>query len=241
MGGRGSGTKPTPESLARSAVMATLYRNGYTLQQISEQYGISRERVRQVMTKHLGIRQTDGGQHVKALRSKKERTDRREAKCLAANGCTLAQYEEVLRIGREMQAAGAKRERTPTGAFIRQRTNAAIRGIGWELTFWQWWTIWQQSGHWEQRGRGQGYVMCRRGDSGPYAAGNVFIATAAENSSEGSKKSGLPLGVRLARDGKHYAAHRSVNGTKMRLGLFDTPELAHAAYLMAAPQSQVAA
>lgn len=42
---------------------------------------------------------------------------------------------------------------------------------------WEWWTIWQMSGRWEERGRGHGYMMCRKGDVGPYALGNVVIAT----------------------------------------------------------------
>lgn len=92
-------------------------------------------------------------------------------------------------------------------------------------------TIWQRSGKWEQRGRGQGYVMCRRGDSGPYAEWNVFIATAAENSSkQGKKKSGLPTGVRQS--GKAmFVAMRMVDGQKLKAGPFPTPEQAYSAYV----------
>lgn len=56
------------------------------------------------------------------------------------------------------------------------------RTIGFELTFEEWWDIWQKSGHWEDRGRGKGsYVMSRVNDQGPYKVGNVFINTQENN------------------------------------------------------------
>jgi hypothetical protein len=54
------------------------------------------------------------------------------------------------------------------------------RGIGWEITFEEWYKFWLDSGHWEERGRG-GYVMARYGDKGPYAIGNVEIKHHVEN------------------------------------------------------------
>ena len=74
-------------------------------------------------------------------------------------------------------------------AYLKQRHQAKRRGIGFLLTFEEWWAIWQASGRWEQRGirRGQ-YCMARFGDEGPYAVGNVWISTVEENSSDGAKK-----------------------------------------------------
>lgn len=221
--GRGVGKK-APD--ARAYRMAAMYRDGYTLHAIGEQYGVTRERVRQILTKHFGIRAGDGGSHAVAEKKRARRQAALEARTLRKWGCTFDQYRSLL----------AKRR--PTVAFRDQKNNAANRGIGWELTLWQWWTIWQQSGKWEQRGRGQGYVMCRKGDVGPYAVGNVFIATARENSSEKStKKSGLPIGVSFKKIGNYeaYIAKRCFNGKSVHLGSFRTPELAHAAYLAAEP------
>lgn len=236
---RGPGRSQAAKS--RAAKMVALYKAGYTLVQIGEVYGITRERVRQLMTRHFGIRHADGGQSVIAAAARAKRKAAKDAQCMTKYGCTHAQYQGVLRVGREMLAAGSSRERTPRGAFIAQRRNARTRGIGWELTFWQWWTIWQESGHWEQRGRGSGYVMCRKGDEGPYAVGNVFIATSIENVSTGKhKKSDLPTGVHQAPSGR-FTAHRQINGQGLYLGTFDTPDMAHAAYLMAGEQQAVAA
>ena len=71
---------------------------------------------------------------------------------------------------------------TPLGKFEHQRQQAKQRGIAWDLTFDEWWAIWQDSGKWELRGPRVGqYVMARRGDAGPYSRSNVFICTSTEN------------------------------------------------------------
>jgi DNA-binding CsgD family transcriptional regulator len=209
-------------SKERAASMAALYRDGYTLEQIGQQYGITRERVRQLMTKHVGIRHSDGGQAVVAGRKRVQHDAARNARCLVKWGCSWPEYVAI----RDMVK--------PTRAYASQMRNAARRGIGWELTLWQWWTIWQQSGHWPERGRGSGYVMCRKGDLGPYAVGNVFIATAAENSSEGQRfrriDPDLPIGVRRTSAG-NFTVHRA----KRNLGTYPTIAMARAAYLRDQP------
>jgi hypothetical protein len=72
--------------------------------------------------------------------------------------------------------------KTPKGKYSVQKRKAKRRGIEWQLTFEDWWEIWQQSGKWEERGWGKyKYAMCRHGDSGPYSRENVFIDTNAGN------------------------------------------------------------
>jgi transposase len=209
------------KSKERAKAMAALYKAGRTLEQIGQQYGITRERVRQLMTKHCGIRYADGGAHANAKDRKARRAGAKNDESLLKWGCTRAEYIAL----RDMKK--------PTRAYAAQRRNAHIRGIGWELTLWQWWTIWQQSGHWAERGIHSGqYVMCRRGDAGPYAVGNVFIALSSENVSS-AKKSDLPTGVRRTRGGNRYAALRQINGKKLYLGTFAAPDQAYAAYLTA--------
>lgn len=69
-------------------------------------------------------------------------------------------------------------------SYQTQRFNARGRGISWKLTFEQWWQIWEQSGHLNERGRkANQYCMARIGDKGPYAVGNVLIITNSENHS----------------------------------------------------------
>jgi DNA-binding CsgD family transcriptional regulator len=210
------------EASARTKQMAALYKSGKTLQEIGNQYGVSRERVRQLITRHCGLTAPDGGQHKLAVDKRAKFEAKRNARSLKKWGCNFDQYVML----RDM--------RRPTRAFAMQRRNARTRGIAWEFNLWQWWSVWQQSGKWAQRGRGQGYMMCRNGDEGPYSIDNVFIATGCENSSnQKRKKSGLPIGVRKNKKFRGYSAARSIQGKLIRLGTFPTPELAHAAYLAA--------
>lgn len=227
MGGPGSGAKTTPAMAIRNADFESRYRAGETLEQIGQRYGVTRERVRQVIERR-GVTFKDGGAHLTAKRNRVCAAAKRDERFLAKKGCTYAQWRMLADMGK------------PTRAFAQQRKSADRRGIGWELTLWQWWIIWQKSGHWQERGRGQGYVMCRKGDLGPYAIGNVFIAKAIENSSnKRTKKYALPIGVTQKRYG--FAANRMIDGKKIYLGQFKTPDLAHAAYLAASPTHSEAA
>jgi len=71
---------------------------------------------------------------------------------------------------------------SPKGQFAKHKENARRRGVEFLLTFEQWWAIWEKSGHWKKRGNRRGrYVMSRMNDIGPYAVGNVFIATFSSN------------------------------------------------------------
>lgn len=156
--------------------MVRLFVSGSTLQEIGDKFGLTRERVRQIITKHKGVARNSGGAATRAkLREAKSRANL-DAKTLAKKGCTYAQYRALVAMG-----VGIDREKGPIGAFCRQRQNAIGRGIKWELRLWDWWQIWQQSGKWADRGRGAGYCMARINDSGPYAANNVYITTNGQN------------------------------------------------------------
>jgi hypothetical protein len=221
-GTQGPHTKRASTATPRTEQMAALYKSGQTLAQIGKQFNITRERVRQLIRACHGLRADSGGQHEAARVKRAKFEAKRNDRSLAVWGCNFDQYQIIRDL------------KKPTRAFNQQRGNAHRRGIGWDLTLWQWWSIWQQSGHWAERGRGQGYVMCRKGDNGPYSLGNVFIATARENCSERpQKKSGLPMGVRKNKLFKGYTALRCINGKRLHLGSHPTPELAYAAYLSA--------
>lgn len=118
-------------------------------------------------------------------------------------------------------------------AFNRHRTNARHRGIEFNFTLPDWLMVWNASGHWAERGRGAGYVMCRKGDIGPYSVENVFIAPATVNASvkRNPAHALLPTGVTPCGNG--YRANRQINGVGCHLGVFATPDLAYAAYLKA--------
>lgn len=209
------------------------YRSGETLAAIGADHGLTRERVRQVLALKKGMDATDGGASVKAARRRGEVDNRRESEAWAKWGCSRADHAKLVAIGKKMMAEGVDRSRTPTGAYRQQKVSARARGIAWGLTLWQWWTIWQDSGRWEERGRGHGYMMCRKGDAGGYTVDNVFIATGRHNSScQGLHTNRLPTGVSESRPGR-FTAKIMIAGKTTHLGIFPTPEQAHAAYLTA--------
>jgi len=142
-----------------------------------------------------------------------------DAKTMAKKGCSFERYLELRRIG------------GMTRAYTIHRNNALLRGVPWEFTLASWWDVWQKSGKWEERGCGfDGYVMCRRGDVGPYSTENVYIARSIHNTSvRPSKISGLPRGV--THRGNRFIARRMIRGEKITIGRFDTAEEAGAAYV----------
>lgn len=214
-------SKRIPRDMDRVRRMAELYKSGKTLQQIGDEYGMTRERVRQLIS-FVGLSRKSGGAHFHAKRSEVAKHAKKDTWALKKWGCTYAQYRNLVLMN------------WPTRAFCYQKRTAGHRGIEWKFTLWQWWTVWQESGKWEQRGRGHNkYVMARKGDVGPYEAGNVFICTLSENSSNRKQKtSGLPIGVskKTVKNYVAYVAQKMIGGKKYRIGSFKTPEAAGAAY-----------
>jgi hypothetical protein len=69
-----------------------------------------------------------------------------------------------------------------------QKQKAKQRGIEFDFPFESWLQFWLDSGHWHERGISRdGYVMSRKGDTGPYRIDNVEIKKNIENLSEGNK------------------------------------------------------
>ena len=72
--------------------------------------------------------------------------------------------------------------------YLWQRGSAKRRGISFNLTFDEWYAIWQQSGKYDQRGKCKGqYVMSRYNDIGAYEVGNVFIQLHSDNINDARK------------------------------------------------------
>jgi len=69
--------------------------------------------------------------------------------------------------------------------------------IQWKLSFDEWIKLWEESGHWDQRGVGSGkYCMSRKNDIGHYEVSNVEIKTQSENMKEGQ------LGIKRPQKGR---------------------------------------
>jgi len=164
--------------------IAALYREGQTLNQIGIEYGVSRERIRQLL-KRVGMTGDSGGRTLLSMltgkKKNEEKINKRENRYQKIFGCSV---DAFIGIHGRMWSHADRYTKTPAGRFYQQKRNAGKRGIGWGITLPQWWTMWQESGKWDLRGRGQGYCMARHGDSGGYTIDNVYICTIGQNFSD---------------------------------------------------------
>lgn len=179
----------------RFQLMRDAHKSGLTLEQIGQIHGVTRERVRQILAK-AGITAKDGGKMVKSAQRRQLRSEqariRLEVRCMEMIGCPLDQVRAIAWTDERKTFWGNKIIR----GYLDQKRNAIQRGIEFKMSFTEWWSVWQQSGHWEERGRGR-YVMARKGDIGPYAIGNVYICTQSQNSKDSYIKT--PAHVRAAK------------------------------------------
>lgn len=184
---------------ARTEDMVARYRAGETLVAIGSHHGITRERARQIIAKYARYRgPVVGGAEVAALIRRAAYLAERDARYLASKGCTFDEYSAI------RDAGGAR----PYG---QQRSTAHQRGIEWRFTLASWWKVWQDSGRWSERGRGNGYCMARRGDVGPYSPENVYICTIGQNFSDSwrldhpkRRRAGARVGRYKVKDGHRW-------------------------------------
>jgi len=234
----------------RDEEMITMHHDGKTLEEIGQHFNLTRERVRQILALH-GLTRLDGGNSTKMflsaqdrIQKEKELLAKREARIWKQTGMTLDQWQDHVSIyGNDSD------KRSPFHKFKNQKNSARHRLIEWRLTFKEWWELWQESGHWHERGPGKSYCMARYGDSGAYAVENVYICTVGENFSDSyivkpwheRWPSGHPGSHARKGRGWTYISKLKTNPyraqcAKKYLGQFPTAEAAHAAYLEARRQ-----
>lgn len=197
-------------NLQRERVMASLYTEGQTLHEIGQAFGVTRERVRQIL-RRIGVAPSAGGRAKTAEMRRRERRQQRiierDARTQEAYGCY---HDEAVALNRGLCLSDnngfAKR-------YIVQRKNANKRGIEWCLTFPEWMAVWEESGHLEERGRYRdSYVMGRRNDRGPYEIGNVYITTQADNAAD--YQADLKRRGQMCDDGYRRLPERAVDFTR---------------------------
>lgn len=169
------------QARARNESIACRFRAGETQQQIGDAYGITRQRVRQIL-KHSGLARLDGGSALQRLAKIDDLLASRDAKRGSRHVRWHLSRDEYREHVEEFGSSGVSK--SPMECFSYQRNSARRRGIAWEFTFRDWWQLWRESGRWAERGRGRGYCMARIGDSGPYCVGNVEIITQSQNSKD---------------------------------------------------------
>lgn len=182
-GGKPSAAMDKLQRKARVGIMCERYRSGETLDAIGSSYGITRERVRQLISGN-GVSSFLGGRRARAAENSRkvwdQKMDARNKRALKWFGVSWSEFV-ALNDGHTGFWKGGQKSRE----FLQQRRNAIRRGIAWELTFKDWWNIWENSGKYALRGRySHSYVMSRIKDTGAYSASNVQIKTARDNIAE---------------------------------------------------------
>jgi len=174
----------------RELAMKLLFDEGKSFQDIAGVYGVTRERVRQIFkNRFTQTAKNNIARYNKVTNAKMERglaqlEKRREREIFRYArlfGCTRDLVEE---INGGPFLRGRVWNNGPASAYVLQKTSAASRGIEWDMTFPEWWSLWENSGKYVERGRGKKYAMARYGDSGAYEIGNVYICTGVQNTAD---------------------------------------------------------
>jgi hypothetical protein len=150
------------------------YLKGKTLRSIGEEHGLSYQRIEQII-KRNNINKKSGGHFLKCKIKKEEKERVRDDRYIKRYGCDYKTYRDLLNL---KDGNG----NNPQRCYKSQKSAARYRKIEFNLKFFEWWELWQESGKWEKRGLHVGqYVMCRYFDEGAYSKDNVYIATYSEN------------------------------------------------------------
>lgn len=175
------GTIPTERELKMRAMLD----DSATLDQIGSAFNLTRERVRQLLKKFFGNVVSERVAKRKAehvLLDARKVLDNRAARRNKVSDfykCSLAEWSVI--VGAKI--TNFRRCRIAL-AFKFQKSNAAGRGIAFEMSLPEWYSAWLASGKWAERGRGYGYCMARIGDTGAYAIGNIYFTTGAQNAAD---------------------------------------------------------
>ena len=162
--------------------MAGMYREGRTLQEVGDQFGITRERVRQILIS-IGVKWSDGGSHVVSLANEAKRKANaaaaKDLRRMSAYGCNQADF---IRWNGGVPNADYG---TPAASYKSQKHNALNCGYVWLITFPQWAQIWMESGKWGERGLARDmYVLGRKDRLKPFTADNVEVVSLGQNSAK---------------------------------------------------------
>jgi hypothetical protein len=145
---------------------------GHTQKAIADDYKVTKQRIQQ----GLLVRGITAEQSPRTHKFRKAKADRTEAQ--------LARYMPGVRCTRREYLAITQAEPKAALAWRRFLRNADARKVAVELTFPEWWNMWQESGRWAERGVGNGYGMFRPDSAQPYKVGNIEIKSGAEQASQ---------------------------------------------------------
>ena len=144
----------------RAVAMAEMYTSGKTLVAIGREFGISAERVRQILSK-IGISGVDGGRSISTAKKWAEYAVSQDARYMAKSGCTREQWLQIPRKIRH-QCWGK-----------RSQVTYEYGAQAWAMTHWEYYLEVKKAGVEISRG---GLGMTRIDRDRPFAPGNVKFA-----------------------------------------------------------------
>lgn len=154
------------DNTERNEYLADQYRKGRTLEELGREVGITRERVRQIITQ-LGASRHAGGASKRSEDRKKKIKSERDQRYLQKYGLTRQEYVEARDAGYQK-------------AWADQKRNAQRRRIGWHLTLKGFIEVWEGKFHLRGKRR-DALVMTRIDLDQPFTKDNVKIVTLAES------------------------------------------------------------
>lgn len=170
------------ELTKRNNAIVDSFKNGIPMTELAERYNITRQGI-QLVLKAAGLSAKSGGASIRSkarrIRTQTEKLENRDTNCLNKWGCTFEQWKSLRSMHKNFHL-------TPIARYIQHRSNVRREGITWDITLWDWWNIWNDSGKYNERGRGKnGYCMTRKEDKGAYTKDNVYITTISDNLKDG--------------------------------------------------------
>lgn len=147
----------------RNRLIVNDYLAGSTLREVGQRHQLTHERIRQIL-RAAGVNYAHSMRRWRTANRRAAKLQQVEPLYQTRFGCSRAEYRAL---------------RTAENTRIYSRFKANNKHKGFALSFPDWWRLWQESGHWAERGRGRGYWMARIDRSKPITADNVVIRSGA--------------------------------------------------------------
>lgn len=161
----------------RDRAIAKRFVAGELLREIGLDYGMSRERVRQIV-RRAGVTPQKRGQPQRRRDREKRQREHEKARKRAREqrikdrwGISAQQYDKL-------RAYDDNLNRTPLGQYLYFKHSSKSRGVPFSLAFKDWWAVWRQ--HWHKRGRKDRdkLVTARKDFARPVERGNIRVIPA---------------------------------------------------------------
>lgn len=124
----------------RQQNMALLFRQGMTMDAIGKEYGVCRERVRQILNNITGHNRYDGGVYLTAVQKRQQALHSRamteEAEIISRYGCTMKEYHRIMKGQAFKMSAN-----NPAYCYQQFKRFHILHKTPFDLSFPAWWRL----------------------------------------------------------------------------------------------------